>query len=226
MQMKFFVTAVVILSASALSGQTWTIGNEQIERKVTFAPATGLVTERLFDLSTHTEYIGPESAPKSADEFSFLCNGQLVKGSGSGFELINGKESKLPSGKQLTIALRSKAFPLDVSILYRVYDGHPAVRKRLILHNTGKSPLQITHLDIEAISPAVGLSNETVLNAGYGAAPQGNLLHWPFRRCRPAACERAHGHRLRRLERSPRIHEAHRSERMAQSRPSESWCHV
>jgi alpha-galactosidase len=108
----------------------------------------------------------------TSDQFSFLCNGELVRGSGTQFQLIKGEESKLPNGKLLTITLRSKVLPLDVSILYRAYDGHPAIRKWLVLHNTGQSPLQITHLDIEAISPAVGLSNETVLNAGYGAAPR------------------------------------------------------
>ena len=78
----------------------------------------------------------------------------------------------MPDGKSLTILLESKTLPLQVSVVYRVYDGQPAIRKWLVMKNTGSEPLHVSHLTIEAISPSVGLSNETVLNALYGAVPR------------------------------------------------------
>jgi alpha-galactosidase len=63
-------------------------------------------------------------------------------------------------------------FPLEVSVLYRVYDGHPAIRKWLVLRNTGFVALHLSHMNIEAIAPLVGPSDETLLNAQYGATPR------------------------------------------------------
>ena len=152
--------------------QTWTIGNGEIERTLAFGPA-GLYTERLVDLRTHTEFI--ESGKLSADlsaEFSFQCNGRTYSGHSSEFALIDAVQTALPNGKSLTIRLRSNHLPLEVSVIYNVYDGHPAIRKHLVLRNTGAAPLRFSHLEIEAIGPSVGPSDETVLNTQYGTIPR------------------------------------------------------
>jgi len=156
-------------AASAFS-QSWTIGNTQIERKITFDPASGLFTARLADLSTHYDFITAEK--KTAAEFSFTCNGETLTPASSAFQLLRADESTLADGKSLTIHLRSKAFPLEVSVVYRVYAGHPAIRKWLVLRNTGSATLHLSHMNIEAIAPSVGPSNETVLNAQYGTIPR------------------------------------------------------
>jgi alpha-galactosidase len=166
------LTAVALwLAASGALCQNWTIGNTQIERRVAFDPASGLVTERLADLATHTEFISStKRGRRPALEFSFSCNGETL--TGATFQLIKADEQTLPDGKSLTIHLRSKTLPLEVTVVYRVYNGHPAIRKWLVLRNTGASALHISHLNIESIAPSVGLSNETVLNAQYGAIPR------------------------------------------------------
>jgi alpha-galactosidase len=166
--MRFrLLTVGLLLSASSALCQSWTIGNDRIERTVTFDSATGLVTQRLTDLTTHTDLI---AVGKPGLEFAFACNGQNLNG--SMFRLVKADQGTLPDGKSLTILLESKTFPLQVSVVYRVYDGQPAIRKWLVLKNTGSEPLHVSHLTIEAIAPSVGLSNETVLNAEYGAAPR------------------------------------------------------
>lgn len=170
--MRFRLLAVgLLLSASSAFCQSWTIGNDRIERTVTFDSTAGLVTQRLTDLTTHRDLI-PAGNPerRSALEFSFACNGQNLNG--STFRLVRADQGSLPGGKSLTILLESKTFPLQVSVVYRVYDGQPALRKWLVLKNTGSEPLHVSHLTIEAIAPSVGLSNETVLNAQYGAVPR------------------------------------------------------
>jgi alpha-galactosidase len=170
--MKFKSLAVIGLCffASSALAQSWTIGNAQIERRITFDPASGLFTARLADLLTHYDFTPGEKHP--AREFSFACNGETLTGASSAFQLLRADESKSADGKMLTIHLRSKAFPLEVSVVYRVYDGHPAMRKWLVVRNTGSTTLHLSHMNIEAIAPSVGPSNETVLNAQYGTIPR------------------------------------------------------
>ena len=171
MRIKPLAAAVLWFSASAALGQSWTVGSDRIERTVTFDPVSGLVTERLTDLTTHTEFIPPTKATRRpAFEFSLACNGEIL--TGATFQLVKADQSTLQDGKSLTIHLRSKTLPLEVSVVYRAYDGHPAIRKWLVLRNTGTAVLHLSHMNIEAIAPSVGPSNETVLNAQYGATPR------------------------------------------------------
>ena len=138
--MKLLAAVVLLISASSGVCQSWTIGNDQIQRTVTFDSASGMVTQRLTDLATHTEFIPPlKPARRPALEFSLACNGQTL--TGSTFRLVKADQSKLPDGSSLTILLESKTFPLRVSVVYRVYDGQPAIRKWLVLKSTGSTPL-------------------------------------------------------------------------------------
>jgi alpha-galactosidase len=171
MRIKTLAAIVLWLSASGALCQSWTIGNDRIERTITFDSSSGLLTQRLADLTTHTEYISPGKVTRRPpSEFSFLCNGETL--TGASFQLVKVDQTALPDGKSLTIHLQSKTLPLEVSVVYRVYDGHPAIRKWLLLRNTGTATLHLSHMDIESIAPSVGPSNETVLNAQYGAIPR------------------------------------------------------
>ena len=140
MRIKSLPAIMLWLSASCALCQSWTIGNDRIERVVSFDPISGVVTQRLTDLKTHTEYIPPqEPTRRAALEFSFACNGETL--TGATFQLQKADQSSLPDGKSLTIHLQSKTFPLEVAVVYRVYDGHPAIRKWLLLRNTGVDPV-------------------------------------------------------------------------------------
>jgi alpha-galactosidase len=173
MRIKSLLVVLFCLSAASALCQSWTIGNAQIERTIAFDPVTGLSTQRLTDLTTHTDFIVPEQpAKQSPAEFSFTGNGKTFAGAGDQFQLVKVDQRSLPDGKSLTVVLRSKTLPFDVSVIYRVYNGQPAIRKWLMVRNIGFAPLRLTHLNIEAIAPSVGPSNETVLNAQYGAIPR------------------------------------------------------
>src|SRR5271157_4008503 len=165
--------AMMLPLASSAAPQRWTIGNDDIRRTITFSETVGLSTEQLSDLKTHADFILP-GKPRydMAAEFSFECNEHTYRGAGSQFALVSATESPLPNGKSLTIRLRSKELPLEVSVIYNVYDGHPAIRKQLVLRNTGSAPLHFSHLNMEAIAPSVGPENETTLNTQYGAIPR------------------------------------------------------
>ena len=164
------LAAGVILPMVALAApQTWTIGNSEIQRTLTFG-SSGLVTERLTDLKTHTNFIEPGNV--RAEEFSFQCNGHSYSGHSGAFTLLGAEESPLANGKSLTVRLRAVKLSLDVSVVYNVYERHPAIRKHLVLKNTGSTPLVFTHLVIEGITPSVGPENETILNTQYGTIPR------------------------------------------------------
>ncbi len=172
--MKRCTQLALILSLTLpAAAQTWTISNDVIRRTLTFAHASGLVTDQLTDDRTHTNFIlHTPSHWNVPQEFSFLCNGKHYSGAGSQFALVRTAETPIPKGKSLTITLRAKDVALEVSAIYTVYSGHAALRKRLVLRNAGNAPLQISHLDIESISLSVGPENETTLNTQYGAIPR------------------------------------------------------
>jgi alpha-galactosidase len=156
-------------SAADADLQTWTIGNDRIRRTIAFAPGSGLYTNALADLTTGAHFILPEHLRKErASEFAFTCNGQSVRGTHTSFTLLSVDRAAIPHGTSLTARLRHKVQPLDIDVVYRVYDDQPAIRKHLILHNTGATELRITHLCIESLGLGIGPEDETLLNAQYG----------------------------------------------------------
>ena len=153
--------------------QSWTIGNAAMRRTIAFLPETGLLTRQLSDLGTQTDFILPLDPHQSmGQEFSFLCNGQRCTGTNGAFDLVSAAESPLANGSSLTIRLRHKSLALEVSVVYSVYTGHSAVRKHLLLRNTGAVPLHLSHLNIESLGISLGPENETTLLTQYGAIPR------------------------------------------------------
>ena len=150
---------------------SWTIGNERIKRTIAYHPKTGLFTEQFSGLSTHADFV-LSGKTRIGQEFSFLCNGHSCAGANPMFDLLRADHAALPNGNSLTIRLLHKELPLEVSVVYSVYDGHPAIRKHLVLRNTGDSPLHISHLNIEALGLALGPANETTLLTQYGTVPR------------------------------------------------------
>ena len=153
---------------AADAGQSWTLGNARIARTVAFLPGSGLVTTGITDRATQTEYMGKGRAR----EFSFVCDGHSCAGNRDVFALVNAAEAALPNGHSLTVLLRHKELPLEVSVVYSIYDGYPALRKHLVLRNTGSSTLRVSHLAVEAVEVALGPSNELTLLTQYGAVPR------------------------------------------------------
>ncbi len=153
--------------------RTWIIGNELIERIITFHTKIGLFTERLYDRSIDTDFIHQGTARWGArQEFSFLCNRINCAGTSPAFDLLAASETALPNGKSLTITLGHKELPLEVSVIYCVYNGHPAIRKHLVLHNTGTSTLHLSHMTIESVAISLGPENEVTLLTQYGTIPR------------------------------------------------------
>jgi alpha-galactosidase len=158
-------------SAGDNTAKSWTIGNELVKRVLTFVSDGGLFTEQFSDLSTRTDLIrSGKTRDHMGQEFSFVCNGQEC--ANTAFDLAGAAESAFPKGKSLALRLRHKELPLEVTLIYSVYDGHAAVRKHLVLRNTGTTSLRLSHMKIEALGIALGLADEITLLTQYGAVPR------------------------------------------------------
>ncbi len=165
------------LQSAGSEGQRWTIGNELVQRVVAFEGKSGLFTQQLSSLATKKDLIQTEDLRRGrAQEFSFLCEGQECAGNGGDFDLIGGEESGIESdrakGRLLTVRLRHRTLPLEVAVAYSVYDQQPALRKHLVLRNTGSTALHLSHMNLEAISVALGAADEMTLLTQYGSVPR------------------------------------------------------
>ena len=153
------------------NSQRWRIANDLIEREVSFDPANGLTTSKLSAMQA--DYIIPAKTPKwLGQEFSFICNRHACAGTSAAFTLVSGAETAIADGKSLTVRLRHKELPLDVDAVYCVYEGHPALRKHLVLRNTGAAPLHLSHMNIESLGLSLGAENEITLLTEYGTVPR------------------------------------------------------
>ena len=172
-------TSIVAQTTDEL--QTWTIGNDLVKRVIAFRRQTaapvnvGLYTQEFSDLATGAHFISQEIARRGApNEFSFRCNDQIC--TGGDFALLGASESAIPGGKSLAVRLRHGELitnlPFEITVVYRVYDNHAAIRKHLVLHNTGSTPLHLSHLVIENLRLNLGHADEITLFTQYGAVPR------------------------------------------------------
>ena len=153
--------------------QSWTIENNLIRREVAFHPGHGLFTSQFSDKATSTDLLLPgRDIAKARPEFSFNCNGTLCAGNSGDFELLDATPAHTATSNSLSVRLKHKSLPLEVTAVYSLYTGHAASRKSLRLKNTGLAPLRITHLAIETLEFALGPENELTLFAQYGAVPR------------------------------------------------------
>jgi len=152
--------------------QRWSIENDRIQRVVTYSPVLGLLTETLRDKVTGASFVAQESSRRGMKEFSFQCDGQVCSGAGGDFALLGADQRKTAKGDSLTIHLRHRTLPLNVSVIYQVYKNHPAVRKSLLLQNAGTTRLRVTHMAIDSLELSLGPAYETLLDTQYGSIPR------------------------------------------------------
>jgi alpha-galactosidase len=157
---------------AADDGKSWVIGNDQVEREIKFDPAHGLSTVAWRHRVTGTDFMAQAKGAWGA-EFSFQAGDARVAGGGSGLELLGAQLGDLaPGGRLLAIQLRSKTQPLDITVFYAVYAGHPVVRKWLAIRNRGTAPLVLTHLIFEAVNLAPAAAADLQVSGFYGVEPK------------------------------------------------------
>jgi alpha-galactosidase len=162
------------------SGETksWSIGNGFVERTLKFSPARGLHTEAFRHKVSGTDFLmKDQSGHHPGSEFTFQADSENLSGAVGGpsaqFTLVGSDVKDLhPSGKLLEVLLKGREKPLDVSVFYAVYTGHPAVRKWLSIRNRGSETIRLSHLVFEALNLMSAPPDQEVLRVYYGVHPR------------------------------------------------------
>ena len=154
--------------------QSWVIGNGLIERQIQFDAKIGLYTAAWRHKLTGTDFIKPAQADSSRGaEFFFQADGDRLAGSGGAFDLIAAEtHNLLPRGKLLEIKLKARTKPIEVSVFYAVYEGHPVIRKWIAITNRGTTPFTLSHLSFEAVPLRAGKPSEIQVSGFYGVQPR------------------------------------------------------
>ena len=154
--------------------KSWTVGNALVEREIHFDAKQGLHTAGWRHKVTGTDFMtallrrGVER-----EEFSFRADADSFSGASESWELVDSRTQKLtPSGQLLTIHLRSKVKPIEVTVCYAVYNGHPVVRKWIAINNCGDAPVILSHLIFESVAVAPGPPSVLQASAFYGVLPR------------------------------------------------------
>ena len=153
-------------------GNRWRIGNDFVERTVSFSEENGLRTESLVRKSSGTDFTAyGRQRNEFGSEFSFSANGDPLDGHKS-FRFGSAESIALNGGRVLRIVLHDRKGMLDVTVNYAVFDRYSAIRKWIAITNKSSSAITLTHLCFEALSIGAGSPGELQLSAGYGATPQ------------------------------------------------------
>ncbi len=187
MRVNFAVFAIILLPIvvfgqsessyvrAGSDGRSWTIGNGLVEREIRYDPKAGLYTAHWKHNVTGTDFMQRAQAEKDwGPEFSFDADGEHFAGpEGDKFEFIAASEGNpaIP-GKRLVVHLKPRSKPLLVNVGYEVYDGHPVIRKWLVIQNQGTRPVILTHLVFEAVNAVPGPPADMQVSGFYGVEPR------------------------------------------------------
>ena len=152
-------------------GKRWSVGNDFIERVISFSPQDGLQTEALIYKATGRDFTAySRERRRFGREFYFDVDGQHM--SGKSFVFDNAETSAIPGGQALKISLHDRNGLVKVVVNYAVYDRHPVSRKSVAITNTGHATISLTHLCFEAVDAGPGTPSELKVSGGYGAIPR------------------------------------------------------
>ncbi|MBV8865226.1 MAG: alpha-galactosidase [Acidobacteriaceae bacterium] len=158
--------------AKKLSGDTWSIGNQFVERKIVFTRKYGLQTDSLFYKVTGHDFTADvKGASRTAGEFSFMADGHELTGNSS-FVLEGSNVSVLDGGRLLRVDLSNLDTHLDVSVFYAVYDEHPAIRKWITVTNRGTTARYLSRFCFETLNAGPGALSDLEVSGGYGGTPR------------------------------------------------------
>ncbi len=157
--------------------RSWFIGNGLIERTLRFSSPHGLYTESFRNKVSGTNFLQEVLPGSTGPEFVFQVDSEYFTGAGGGppanFDLVGFHVLDLStSGKALEIRLKGSRKPLEVSVFYAVYRGHPVVRKWMTIRNRGNRTIRLSHMAFEALNLMSAWPDEEILRVYYGVLPR------------------------------------------------------
>jgi alpha-galactosidase len=175
---------------TAPGGSGWTIGNALIERELHFDPQTGLHSLVWKSKVTGTDFLQRgRDLHQWGNEFSVDVDGSALAGAlptavnasappstsqePVSFDLVGSDNHQIDrSGEVLEIKLRAKLQPIELSVFYAVYTGHPVIRKWIAITNRSASPVTLSHLIFESVHISAGPPNRLEVDGFYGIQPR------------------------------------------------------
>lgn len=165
-------SASAAADAEKLSHDHWSIGNQFVQREISFSREHGLETEGLLYKVTGRDFKAHgQGANSMTGEFSFFSNGRELTGKSS-FVLRGSQILALDGGRLLKIDLSNVDAHLDVSVFYAVYDDHPAIRKWLTVTNRGAAVSYLSRFCFETLDAGPGAVSDLRVSGGYGGTPR------------------------------------------------------
>lgn len=169
---------------TAAGGRSWTIGNETVEKTITFSGDKGLSTSSWIHKITGTDFmkqpfdsLDAQASFSSGHEFSFVADGRRIQGSGPQKSLVadftGSRVEDLPrSGQALVLSLRVPEIGLSIDVSYAVYPHLPVIRKWLSIRNTSSRAVILSHLAMEDVTIRAASPDKQAVYAGYGVEPR------------------------------------------------------
>jgi alpha-galactosidase len=175
---------------TAPDGRGWKVGNALVEREVIFDAGTGLRSLAWKSKVTGTDFLqAARDLHQWGIEFSVDVDGTALPGAAHSPADFSGLPSSSPeqkkfdfvssntreierSGELLEVKLKARAQPVDVSVFYAVYAGHPVIRKWIAITNRGRSTITLSHLIFESVHISAGPPRQLEMDAFYGIQPR------------------------------------------------------
>ncbi len=149
----------------------WSVGNDSVERSISFSSENGLRTDALTYKVTGRDFTSfSRSRHEYGDELQFKANKTTVTGRTLLFTSADLLD--VPGGKGLRLNCRTREEALAVSVVYVVYDDGPALRKWIEITNKSEQDVVLKNLMFEALAAGPGTPAELAVTGGYGAVPR------------------------------------------------------
>jgi alpha-galactosidase len=147
----------------------WLIGNRLVNRHLRFDDQ-GLQTVHWRLEAADFDFLQPLDADgRTAGEFAFSLDGQRYDGH-SPMRLLGSATNPVPrGGLELRLRLALLESHCEFEVIYTVYEGFPAVRKRLRWTNFGAAPVLLGQVSFEAVNLEPGVPKRLELYGRYAA---------------------------------------------------------
>ncbi len=153
------------------AGHRWAIGNDVVERTLSYSSEYGLRTDSLvYKITGHDFTSFSRGQHQYGDELALHVDKLAITGRSLVFSAADVTE--IPGGKSLRLRFVTPDHAVAISVTYAIYDDAPALRKWIGIENLGKRTVLLSHLCFEALAAAPGAPADLKIDAGYGGVPR------------------------------------------------------
>ncbi len=154
-----------------VSNHRWSIGNDSVERDISFSSDGGLRTDALTYKATGRDLLGfSRSQNQYGEEIALRADQESFTGKSLIFSSADSLD--VAGGKILRLRAVTRDGLLVISVNYAVYDDAPALRKWISVTNRSKRAVSLSNLSFESLAAAPGTPADLEVSGGYGTVPR------------------------------------------------------